>query len=121
LAAFGAIIMAGKYRAFVVPWRHHSSVKRIGNTLPDRFPNPAKARWRGLGFFSLVMTLLAFLAFIGSSVMWKHLGNPKDAVRLDILKDSLRMFALKPFSGWGLGTFQVVYPFVPEFLHKVFC
>src|SRR6478736_4050986 len=46
--------------------------------------------------------------------------QPKDAVRLDILKDSLRMFALKPFLGWGLGTFQDVYPSFRSFYTMFF-
>jgi O-antigen ligase len=39
-----------------------------------------------------------------------HLGDVQETFRWNVLKDSLRMFAHKPVLGWGLGTFDVVYP-----------
>jgi len=119
LAAFGAIIMAG---SIVLSLSRGGTIALLGELvilflIVSRTQRGALARTR---IFSLVMTLLAFLAFIGSSVMWKHLGNLKDAVRLDILKDSLRMVALKPFLGWGFGTFQDVYPSFRSFYTRFF-
>jgi len=119
LAAFGAIIMAG---SIVLSLSRGGTISLLGELLilvliVSGTQRGALARTR---IFSIVMTLLAFLAFIGSSVMWQHLGNLKDAVRLDILRDSLRMFAVKPFLGWGFGTFQDVYPSFRSFYTSFF-
>jgi len=64
--------------------------------------------------------MLAFLAFIGSPAMWQHLGHLHDVLRLDILRDSLRMFARKPILGWGLGTFPDAYPAFRSFYTAFF-
>jgi putative inorganic carbon (hco3(-)) transporter len=40
--------------------------------------------------------------------------------RLDITKDSLRMFAHRPVLGWGLGTFPTVYPRYRNFYTNLF-
>jgi O-antigen ligase len=68
----------------------------------------------------LVLATLAFLALVGSPLMWRHLGNLRDALRSDILKDSLRMFFRKPLLGWGLGTFPNVYPSFRSFYSQFF-
>ena len=53
---------------------------------------------------------MVFLVFARSSTEWSHLGAVQETFRWNVLKDSLRMFAHKPILGWGLGTFDVVYP-----------
>jgi O-antigen ligase len=58
----------------------------------------------------LVLAALGFLGLTGSSAMWNHFGHLQDALRLEILKDSMRMFAQRPIAGWGLGAFPTVYP-----------
>jgi O-antigen ligase len=41
-------------------------------------------------------------------------------MRLNITKDSLRMFSQKPIWGWGLGTFPTVYPSFRSFYTNLF-
>jgi O-antigen ligase len=56
----------------------------------------------------LVLFLLIFLGKGGQVV--GRLGDLSPGIRLDIVKDSLRMFSKRPIGGWGLGTFATVYP-----------
>jgi O-antigen ligase len=52
--------------------------------------------------------------------MLGHLGDLRPENRLDISKDSLRMFSKRPFIGWGLGTFPTVYPRYRSFYTNLF-
>jgi O-antigen ligase len=109
LAAFAGIVMAG---SIVLSLSRGGAISLIGELLLlfwmiSRGQKGSLARTRML---VLVAAMLGFLAFIGSPAMWRHLGYLQDVLRTDILKDSLRMFARKPILGWGLGTFQDVYP-----------
>ena len=61
---------------------------------------------------------LASIAWIGGSEVTARLatisaGKHSDLagdIRFQINQDSLRMFAQRPILGWGLGTFETVYP-----------
>jgi len=70
----------------------------------------------GFGIFAvLVVALLAGLADneMVSRVFSIHSearGELSGGTRLTIDRDGLRMFARRPLSGWGLGTFSEVYP-----------
>jgi O-antigen ligase len=69
-----------------------------------------------LGVFLLVM--IGFLVWIGGSELTRRFASIHSeaqqeisgGVRLTIDRDCLRMWRAKPFLGWGLGTFPVVYP-----------
>jgi O-antigen ligase len=64
--------------------------------------------------------VFAFLVWVGSGDLWNHFGDLNDPVRLAILKDSIRMFALKPILGWGLGAFPTAYPAYRSFYTDLF-
>jgi O-antigen ligase len=109
LAGFAAIIMAG---SIVLTLSRGGVISLVAELLflfwiTSRVQRESLVRNRlllGLGL------TLAFLAFAGSSTKWTHLGDVRETFRWDVLKDSLRMFAHKPILGWGLGTFDIVYP-----------
>src|SRR5437762_4680097 len=119
LAAFAAILMAG---SIVLSLSRGGAISLLAE-LPVLFwmvstvQKGTRARTRML---LLVTALVAFLVFIGSPAMWQHFGHLRDALRLDILKDSLKMFSHKPILGWGLGTFQSVYPAFRSFYSAFF-
>jgi len=109
LAAFAAIIMAG---SIVLTLSRGGVISLVAELMilfwiTSRVQKGSLIRNRML---LLVVSTLAFLAFVGSSTTWSHLGDLQESFRWDVLKDSLRMFAHKPILGWGLGTFETVYP-----------
>ncbi len=74
----------------------------------------------------LSLTLLfiatgAFGIWLGSDQLLGRLGQiGDDAGRLQIAKDSLRMFEQHPVTGWGLGTFPIAYPKYRTFATDLF-
>jgi O-antigen ligase len=64
--------------------------------------------------------VLAFLIFLGKGQVLGRLGNLGPGLRLDITKDCLRIFAQRPVSGWGLGTFPTIYPRFRSFYTNLF-
>lgn len=81
------------------------------------FRNRRSAQQEGLLLGLLCMALIVWLAWLrppGLIERFARLLNPiSDAGatgRIAIIKDSLRMLRERPFFGWGLGTFPVVYP-----------
>ncbi len=74
----------------------------------------------------LFLTLLlivtgAFGVWLGSDQLLGRLGQFGDAAgRVQIAKDSIRMFEQHPVAGWGLGTFPVVYPKFRTFATDLF-
>ncbi len=69
-----------------------------------------------LGAF--LATIVVFLVWIGGNELTQRLisihsearEEINGGVRLSIDRDCLRMFLKRPFLGWGLGTFPIVYP-----------
>ena len=64
---------------------------------------------------SLLIALLLLLAaalfvWLGPLPTLRRFETPSDPIRLQVLRDSVRMFLVHPFLGWGLGTFPDVYP-----------
>ena len=119
LAAFAAVLMAG---SLVLSLSRGGAVSLVAELsvlfwMVFRVREGASAKTK---MFLLVLAMLTFLALIGSPAMWRHLGHLQDALRLDILRDSLRMFARKPFLGWGLGTFPDIYPSFRSFYTQFF-
>jgi O-antigen ligase len=66
----------------------------------------------------LILALLTFLGK-GDQVLGR-LGDLNQGNRLEITKDSLRMFLSRPFMGWGLGTFPTIYPRYRSFYTNLF-
>ena len=74
-----------------------------------------------LGAMAVCVFILALLIFLGEGGrILGRLGNLGPGMRLDITKDSLRMFSKRPVVGWGLGTFPTVYPSYRSFYTNLF-
>src|SRR5262249_49914824 len=116
--AFGAIVMAG---SIILSLSRGGAISTVAEILAllwiTRRSGLALTRIRIL---FIIGAVLGLLGFIGSPAMWRHLGHLHDALRLDILKDSLAMFVRKPIIGWGLGTFPTVYPEFRSFYTSFF-
>ncbi len=109
MAAFAAVLMAG---SIMLSLSRGGAISLLAELvllfwMVSRVQKGTLARTRIL---MLLAAILAFLAITGSPAMWQHLGHLQDVLRIDILKDSLRMVARKPILGWGLGTFPDAYP-----------
>jgi O-antigen ligase len=72
----------------------------------------------------LLVALLMMLSpggiFTTISRLHDPLGKEGAGDRLLIAKDSIKMIAARPFLGWGLGTFPVVYPSFRSFYTNFF-
>ncbi len=119
LVAFCAVLMAstiflsgsrGGMIAFVL-----EIVLFAALTLVQR-RNPRAA----LGSVAVCILVLAFLVFVGKGQVLGRLGDLSPGTRLDMTKDSLRMFSIRPIWGWGLGTFPTVYPSYRSFYTNLF-
>jgi O-antigen ligase len=74
-----------------------------------------------LGSMAVCALILALLVFLGAGRrIVERLGDLSPGIRLDITKDSLRMFSNRPVLGWGLGTFPTVYPSYRSFYTNLF-
>jgi len=73
-----------------------------------------------LGSIAVCVFVLALLIFVGKGQVLGRLGDLGPGMRLDITKDSLRMFSMQPVVGWGLGTFPTVYPSYRSFYTNLF-
>jgi O-antigen ligase len=73
-----------------------------------------------LGTMSVCDFILALLIFLGKVQVLGRLGDLTPGIRMDITKDSLRMFSKRPLAGWGLGTFPTVYPSYRSFYTNLF-
>ena len=93
------------------------------------FLRPQRGSWKqplALGVFLAIM--IGFLIWIGGNELTRRLASIQSetrqeltgGVRLTIDRDCLRMWREKPFLGWGLGTFPVVYPQFRSFYTSFF-
>jgi O-antigen ligase len=73
-----------------------------------------------LGLTAVGVLILALLIFLGKGQVLGRLGDLSPGIRLNITKDSLRMFSQRPIWGWGLGTFPTVYPGFRSFYTNLF-
>jgi O-antigen ligase len=73
-----------------------------------------------LGSAAVCVLILALLIFLGKGQVLGRLGDLSPGIRLNITKDSLRMFSQRPIWGWGLGTFPTVYPSFRSFYTNLF-
>jgi O-antigen ligase len=73
-----------------------------------------------LGSMVVCFFILAMLVFLGKGQVLGRLGDLGPGIRLDITKDSMRMFFERPIGGWGLGTFPTVYPSFRSFYTNLF-
>ncbi|MGA9472837.1 MAG: O-antigen ligase family protein [Terriglobales bacterium] len=73
-----------------------------------------------LGSTAVCIFILALLIFLGKGQVLGRLGDLNPGIRLNITRDSLRMFSQRPICGWGLGTFPTVYPSFRSFYTNLF-
>jgi O-antigen ligase len=73
-----------------------------------------------LGTMAVCVLILALLIFLGKGQVLGRLGDLSPGIRLDMTKDSLRMFSKRPVGGWGLGTFPTIYPSYRSFYTNLF-
>jgi O-antigen ligase len=74
-----------------------------------------------LGSMAVCVFILALLIFLGEGGrVLGRFGDLSPSIRLDITKDSLRMFFHRPVWGWGLGAFPTVYPSYRSFYTNLF-
>ncbi|MGA2360477.1 MAG: O-antigen ligase family protein [Terriglobales bacterium] len=74
-----------------------------------------------LGSMAVCVFILALLIFVGKGQeVLGRLGDLSPGTRLEMTKDSLRMFSRRPVFGWGLGTFPTVYPSYRSFYTNLF-
>ncbi len=64
----------------------------------------------------IVAVLAVLIVWVGSDPVVHRLTDMKDASRLSIYKDTLRMWWSKPLVGYGSGTFDLVYPTYQSFV-----
>ena len=81
-----------------------------------------------LGFAAFAAVLVSLLIWLGGKELTARVGSISEeahgeisgGMRLSIDKDGIRMFRHRPFLGWGLGTFPVVYPQFRSFYTNFF-
>ncbi|HEX4784349.1 MAG TPA: O-antigen ligase family protein [Candidatus Sulfotelmatobacter sp.] len=73
-----------------------------------------------MGSVAVCVFILALLFFLDQGQALAHLGDLNPDIRLDITKDSLKMFSHRPVLGWGLGTFPTIYPRYRSFYTNLF-
>jgi len=79
----------------------------------------------GFAAVAAAIVFLAFVGWLGGDALLERFSVPRrqDLVgpgRPVILKDSLRLIARKPVTGWGLGTYPLVFPQVRSFYTSLF-
>jgi len=73
-----------------------------------------------LGAVAVCLIGLALLLFLDQGKALSHLGDLGPGIRLNITKDSLKMFFHRPLMGWGLSTFPTIYPQYRSFYTNLF-
>lgn len=80
---------------------------------------------RNFALAAAAVTFLAFVGWLGGEALLQRYSVPhaQDLMqpgRPVILKDSLRLIARKPLTGWGLGTYPMVFPQFRSFYTSLF-
>jgi O-antigen ligase len=74
-----------------------------------------------LGSMAVCVFILTLLIFVGKGQeVLGRLGDLSPGARVEMTKDSLKMFSRRPVFGWGLGTFPTVYPSYRSFYTNLF-
>jgi O-antigen ligase len=80
-----------------------------------------RRRWPAIAAYAaLCVSTLAFILLSNDGRGLARIGNLSPGIRPQITMDSLRMFAKRPVSGWGLATFPTVYPEYRSFYTDLF-
>jgi O-antigen ligase len=73
-----------------------------------------------LGALAVCVCALALLLILDQGQALGHLGHLGPGIRLEIAKDSWKMFSHRWVLGWGLGTFPTIYPHYRSFYTDLF-
>jgi O-antigen ligase len=91
------------------------------------FPrSSARHRYRtGFAVIAAGILFLAFVGWLGGEAILQRFSVPRPAElaapgRAQILRDSFRMVGHKPFTGWGLGAYPLVFPRYRAFYTSLF-
>lgn len=87
-----------------------------------------KSRGMALTLGAFLVILLGMLAWLGGGKLSDRLASIhteaqtelSGGTRMDINRDGLNMFKMRPLLGWGLGTFATVYPQYRSFYTEFF-
>ncbi len=80
---------------------------------------PAICAWRGMvaprkvvrAGAAIALSIGALTLAAGWRFLWSRFQEPNPfSLRWDLIRSSLEMFRLRPWTGWGLGTWAEVYP-----------
>ncbi len=80
---------------------------------------------KGFAAVGAAVVFLAFVGWLGGDTLLQRFSVPRKQElvgpgRPVILKDGLRLIARKPVTGWGLGTYPLVFPQVRSFYSSLF-
>ncbi len=89
---------------------------------------PKKGPRTALAIAVFLVVVVGLLTWVGGGELTKRLASIhtetkaelSGGMRLDIDRDGMKMFAMKPVLGWGLGVFPVVYPQFRSFYTNFF-
>ena len=87
-----------------------------------------KSRTMALTLGAFLAVMFGLLAWLGGGQLTERLASIhteaqtelSGGIRMDINRDGIAMFKLKPVLGWGLGTFATVYPHYRSFYTEFF-
>ena len=80
---------------------------------------------RNFGLAAAAVLFLAFVGWLGGEALLQRYSVPRTQELMQpgrplIVKDSLRLIARKPVTGWGLGTYPIVFPQFRTFYTSLF-
>ncbi len=83
--------------------------------LLTKFRGSPFSRRNWAGFLLFAAAVAGTVVYFGSDQVLHRLSDLRDTYRLDIYRDSLRMWLTHPVFGFGLGTFSWVFPAYQSF------
>lgn len=63
-----------------------------------------------LGYIAVCVVIVMLVSYVAGGGVLGRLGDLSPGMRVNMTRDSVRMFLDRPMLGWGLGTFPTVYP-----------
>jgi hypothetical protein len=105
-AMYASVIVSASRAGFVL-----SSAEIVVVTALLWLQGRTSGRAVGISLVRVVLLLAVFTAVVGWGKVWERLQTPDPfATRREFDISSMRMIAARPWSGFGLGTWPVVYP-----------
>lgn len=109
--SFSAVAATGSGAGNLATWLAAAALLFMGAWVTVR----QGRNWLGLALVPIVLVIVfVFLEMNGASLATRlnamAVDGATDVGRLLLWKDAVMMIRTAPFTGWGLGTYQVVYP-----------